>query len=265
MCRRVPVHLTEVVDRPVRQGRPERQGGIDRNQPVVGPFQVVQDVVERPEGPVHVVGRRVARDAVTPHVAWGEPVPVDRAGRPAGHVEEALVLDPEHPQQPVDAADPQPGEVGDRRPEVRRADRREAEHPARPRPVGQQLAGVEAPHAVADHVHRLAGKSQLDLLGEHLCPQLHPGDRRDSRDDHAVPRGAERIGNSSEIGRQRQLAQADPAETEQAVGEDDWRVESGANQGGCLGSRRPGSNPDSPPVPRVSPELYPGGQRREEF
>ena len=137
---------------------------------------------------------------------------------------ETPVLDPGDAEQAVDGPDFQTREVGDRRPEVGRPDRRQAEEAPRPGRVGHELTGVEPPHAVADQVERLAGERGVDLGREHARPPLHPGDRRDLGLEDAVARGAEDVRDAAEVRGQREPAVADPAEAEEAVGEDDRGV-----------------------------------------
>ena len=145
-----PVHLAEVVDRPVRQGRAEPERRLDRDQAVVRPFEVGKHLVKRLQAasrPGRPSGRPRRRSRGRP--VGAKPVAVDRAGGAAGHVEEPAVLDPHRPQEPVDRPDPEPGEVGERRAEVRRPDRRQAQDPARPGRDRPAAAGRRAPPCCA--------------------------------------------------------------------------------------------------------------------
>ena len=104
------------------------------------------------------------------------------------------MVDPQPRQEPVDPPGLELGEIGDRRAEMRRADRRQAQHPARPVRVRQEQPRVEAPHAVADQVDGLVGEGGVDLLAQPRRPGRDPRDRRNLGHQDPVPGRAEPSG-----------------------------------------------------------------------
>ena len=156
---------------------------------------------------------------------------VERAGRAAGDVEEPRVVDVQGLEQPVDPAEADLGEIGQRRAEVRRADRRQAED--EPGPLArEQGAGVEPAHAVADQVDRLVGERLADLPAQPFGPPRHPGDRRDLRDQDAIARRLQEVGDAAGSTRPSVTGpSADPGEAEEPVGQDDRRLQPGTSRG----------------------------------
>ena len=225
-----PVHLAEVVHRPSRQGRAEGQRRLDRDQPVVRPLHLVQGLIEAAQGPADVLDRRVAGDTEAGDGMRPGGRLVDRPHGAPGHVQEAAMVDPHHPQEAVDPADPEAGAVGQGRAEVRRPDRRQAQDPSRPGRVGEQLARVEPPHAVADDVHRLAREGRLDLLAQPSRTRLDPCDRRHARHHHPVAAGAEELGDAPEVGRKPQPTHADGANPKEPMGQHDRSLETHAHR-----------------------------------
>jgi hypothetical protein len=195
--------------------------------------------VQTPHGPADRVGGRIARDAEAGKPAGRDRLAMEGLRRLPGHVEEPAVVDPQPFQEPVDPPGAEPGEVGQRRAQVRRADRGQAQHADRPRRVAQQEAGVEPPHAMREDVDRLVGEGRDDLLAEPPRAEVDPGDRVDPRHQDPVAGGAEPLGDLSEIRSQRQPAQADPAEPEQAVRQHDRSLEPGTHRGRCSRGPRP--------------------------
>ncbi len=149
------------------------------------------------------------------------------AGGPPRHVKAALGIDADRIQEPIDPPDPQFGKVGEGRSQVGRADRRQAQDPPSPARSAQQPPRIKPTHAVADQVHRLIGENAVDLLAQDVRPRLDTGDRGNPRDQHPIAGGLERLGDASEIRRQGQSAQADPAEPEQPMSQHDRRGQPG--------------------------------------
>jgi hypothetical protein len=203
-----------VVDRQRGQGGPERQGRLDRHQPVVRAFEFEEPFIKRQQRPADLPRRWVSGHAENASAPEQPPLAVDRPGGAAGHVEEPADLDPQAPEQSVDPVELQPGAVGERRAEVRRADRREAQDPARPLGVGEHLAGVEPPHAVPDHVDAFARERPLALFGQGARPTPDPCEGGHPGDEDPVPGRPEEPRDAAEVGGEREAADADPAEPE---------------------------------------------------
>ena len=98
---------------------------------------------------------------------------------------------------------------------MRRTDCRDTENSFVPRLVGEQPAGVEPAHAVADQMHRLVAKCLDDLLPEPPGPALDAGDRLDPRHQDTVSRRFQGLRNATEIRRQCQRADTNPGESKQ--------------------------------------------------
>ena len=64
-----PVHLPEVVGRPVGQRLAERKGRVYGDQPIVGPFHLVQYGVQSLERPGYFTQGRITRQAEARNVA----------------------------------------------------------------------------------------------------------------------------------------------------------------------------------------------------
>jgi hypothetical protein len=69
-----------------------------------------------------------------------------------------------------------------------RADRREAQDAPVPARIGGECTRIETAHAMANQVHRLAGKLGVDLLAELLRATIHPRHARNLRHQHPVSR-----------------------------------------------------------------------------
>jgi hypothetical protein len=83
--------------------------------------------VELSERPADRLGRRLARDAEAGQATRRDRLAMKGPRRLAGHVEEPSVVNPEALQVLVDPTEAELGEVGQRRPQVRGADRRQAQ------------------------------------------------------------------------------------------------------------------------------------------
>jgi Mitochondrial biogenesis AIM24 len=205
-----PVHLSQMIGGPRGQGCAERLGGGHGDQTVIWPFQLAQHGVQPLERPGHlgaggITGQAEAGDVLGLVVQAMEP-----AGGTSGDVDETPGIEPHQIEQAIDAADPELGEIGQVRSQVRRADGGQAEHSFSPQRVGKQSPGVHASHAVADDVNRFLGKAAKDPITQSPGAKLHSGDRMDPRHQDTVPRRAKFIRNPPEVGRERQRTQTDP-------------------------------------------------------
>jgi hypothetical protein len=203
-----------MIDGPAGQGIAEPERGIDGDEAVIRPFQVGEDLEEWPERPADFAQRGIARHTETRDSPRCGAIPDHGPSGAAGDVEETTMLDPHRAQEPVDPARPDPRAIGQGRAEVGSADRREAQHAARPCRVRQQLAGIEPTHAVPDQVHGLARKGRVNLLAERLGAKLHARDRGDARLDDAVPARAEKLRDPAEVGGQGKPTPPDPPKAE---------------------------------------------------
>ncbi len=91
--------------------------------------------------------------------------------------------------------------------------------------VGQQPAGIEPAHAVADQVHRRSPRRVLDLLAQPMGPRSRPrraaGRASPARGSPRTASPGECRGNTS----RRSPAHADPRESAQPVGQHDRRIQ----------------------------------------
>ena len=77
-----------------------------------------------------------------------------------------------------------------------------------------------------------SGKAPLDLLAASArARRFTPAIGGTRVTSTRLPAGAQEFGDAPEVGGQRQPAQADPVEAEEAMRQHDRRVESGASQG----------------------------------
>ena len=143
----------------------------------------------------------------------------------AGHVEETLRVNLQGLENAVDSPHSQLGEVGKRRPQVRRPDRGDTEYSFLPQFVSQQPAGVKASHAVADQVNRLVAECFDDVFAQPASPALDAGDRLHSRHEHPVSGRFQGLRNASEVRCQSQRPDANAGKPEEAVGQHDRGIE----------------------------------------
>ena len=187
--------------------------------------------MERSKGPTHLLVPRVAGDTKAGDV--GDPAggTVHGAGGSFRDVPKAPVIDLQRPQRFVNRANVFPRGVRQGRAVMRGSDGCQAEDAPLPLRVGEQVSGVESPHAVSDHMHGLAGTGQVDLPREFASAVLDPGDRRDFRYIHTISRRSKRVGNPSKVGGQGQSAHFNGTKTKEPMRQDDGMLELDAQHG----------------------------------
>jgi hypothetical protein len=233
---REPVHLPQMVDRPVGQGRSVSRRRSDGDEAVVGAFEFFECGVKATERPADLFVRWGSGDAEDGKpVGQGGPS-VELGGGSGRDVEEASVLDPQLFEKRVNSADAELGEIGDPRAKMRRRDGGQAEDSPFPGGIGDELAGVEPSHAVADQVDGFVREGFEDLFAELLRSTDHAGRGVNPRHQHAVSRRLEDSWDPSEVPGERQRTQANPAKAEQTVSEDNRGLKPGAiRSGDCRG------------------------------
>jgi hypothetical protein len=223
-----PVDLLNVVNRPCLQWRAERVGRLDGNETVVRSLPFSKGGMQSLNGPEDVFGRRVARHAEARNSQRLRRVHVECASRFAGQVEEPLVIYTKRFQHTVDTARVNLREIGQSRAQMGRANRRHAQYKFSPRGVGQQSTSVKPTHTVADQVNRFVREGCSYLLAQTFSPLDNPCYQLNLRHQNAVPRSSQEFGNSLEIRGQRDRSNPDPRETEQPMGQNNWRIQARA-------------------------------------
>jgi hypothetical protein len=135
------------------------------------------------------------------------------------------VVDAERFEHAVDATGTVLREVGQARAEVRRADRRHAQHALGPSPVREQRASIKPAHAVADQVDRLVRKRRANLFAQPLGACRNSRDRLHLRHQNAIAGRPQEFRNALEVRSERERPHSNPRKPEQPVGQDDRRLQ----------------------------------------
>ncbi len=232
-----PVHLSQMVQRPERQGLSKAIGGVYGDQTVVGALSLQQRLVEVLQRPANLVLERIPRDRKTGDRAGDSSAPVECAGPPARHVQKTEMVDSKSFHQPISPTCAFACQIGERRTQMWRSDRRQAQDALGPGRIGQECPRIEPSHAMANDMDGLVAERSFDTLGKLASTKPDARRRRDPRHQHAVAKRRQELWNLTEIPGQGQFAHANSAKAEETMGHYNRSIEAGAHRGVDLASR----------------------------